>query len=161
HYIPVIDVNICERCSGVDYGDIDVIPGNIHRTYENIESGLKPILDDDVVPIMMGGDHSITLGHLRAFYNKYGPISLVHFDSHGDTWDDYFGEKYMHGTPFRRAVEEGLIDTDHSIQVGMRGPLYGPEDIEDARDLGFEVIPMQKVRKIGKEKVLERIHNRA
>jgi len=160
-YNPVQDVNIFEHCSGVDYGDIDVIPGNIHRTYENIESGLKPILDDDVVPIMMGGDHSITLGHLRAFYNKYGPISLVHFDSHGDTWDDYFGEKYMHGTPFRRAVEEGLIDTDHSIQVGMRGPLYGPEDIEDARDLGFEVIPMQKVRKIGKEKVLERIHNRA
>src|SRR5699024_2489554 len=86
---------------------------------------------------------------------------LVHFDSHGDTWDDYFGEKYMHGTPFRRAVEEGLIDVDHSIQIGMRGPLYGPEDIEDARDLGLEVITMSEVRKIGYDKVIERIHARA
>lgn len=160
-YNPDQDINIFEYCSGVDYGDIDVIPGNIHRTYENIQKGLSPILEKGIVPIIMGGDHSITLGHLRAAAEKYGPIALVHFDSHGDTWDDYFGEKYMHGTPFRRAVEEGLIDTNHSIQVGMRGPLYGPEDIEDARDLGFEVIPMNEVRKIGFNKVIERIHQRA
>lgn len=160
-YNPDQDIQVFDYCSGVDYGDIDVIPGNIHRTYENIVKGLEPILDKNIIPVIMGGDHSITLGHLRAFAKKFGPVSLVHFDSHGDTWDNYYGEKYMHGTPFRRAVEEGLIDTNHSIQVGMRGPLYGPEDIEDARDLGFEVIPMKEVREIGFHQVMERIHKRA
>ncbi|WP_088052602.1 agmatinase [Virgibacillus dakarensis] len=160
-YNPDQDINIFDYCSGVDYGDIDVIPGNIHQTYDNIVNALEHVLDKEIIPVIMGGDHSISLGHLRAFAKKYGPIALVHFDSHGDTWDNYFGEKYMHGTPFRRAVEEGLIDVDHSIQVGMRGPLYGPEDIEDARDLGYEVIPMKEVRKIGYDKVMERIHARA
>src|SRR5690625_3795084 len=160
-YNPDQDIDIFEYCSGVDYGDIDVVPGNIHRTYDNIVEGLLPVLEKNITPIMIGGDHSISLGHLRAFAKKYGSVSLVQSDSHGDAWDNYYGEKYMHGTPFRRAVEEGLIDTDHSIQIGMRGPLYGPEDIEDARDLGFEVIPMNEVRKIGHEKVIERIHKRA
>ncbi|MED4475008.1 agmatinase [Oceanobacillus caeni] len=160
-YNPDQDINIFDYCSGVDYGDVDVIPGNIHRTYDNIVNALEPVLDKEIIPVIMGGDHSISLGHLRAFAKKYGPIALVHFDSHGDTWDNYFGEKYMHGTPFRRAVEEGLIDVDHSIQVGMRGPLYGPEDIEDARELGYEVIPMKEVREIGYDKVIERIHARA
>lgn len=159
-YNPDMDINIFDYCSGVDFGDINVIPGNIHRTYDNIVDGLSPILDKNITPIIMGGDHSISLGNLRAFHAKYGPIALVHFDSHGDTWDDYYGEKYMHGTPFRRAVEEGLIDVEHSIQVGMRGPLYGPEDIEDARDLGFEVIPMREAREIGFDTVMKRIHQR-
>ncbi len=159
-YNPDQGINIFEYCSGVDYGDIDVVPGNIHQTYDNIVEGLSPIFEKEITPIMIGGDHSISLGHLRAVAKKYGPVSLIHFDSHGDTWDNYFGEKYTHGTPFRRAVEEGLINTSHSIQVGMRGPLYGPEDIEAARDLGFEVIPMREVREIGIEKVMERIHDR-
>lgn len=159
-YNPDQEINIFDYCSGVDYGDIDVIPGNIHRTYDNIVESLTPVLDSDITPVMMGGDHSISLGHLRAFHKKYGPMALIHFDSHGDTWDNYFGEKYMHGTPFRRAVEEGLIDTEHSIQVGMRGPLYGPGCIDDARDLGFEVITMREARKMGFDKVSERIRER-
>lgn len=159
-YNPDMDINIFEYCSGVDYGDIEITPGNIHRTYDQIKEGLEPILERDVTPVIMGGDHSISLGHLRAFHKKYGPIALVHFDSHGDTWDDYYGEKYTHGTPFRRAVEEGLVDVAHSIQVGMRGSLYGPGDIEDARDLGYEVIPMREARKIGFNEVMKRIHAR-
>lgn len=159
-YNPDQDINIFEYCSGVDYGDIDVIPGNIHRTYENIQNGLKPILEKSVVPIILGGDHSISLGSLRAFKNQYGPVALVHFDSHGDTWDHYYGEKYMHGTPFRRAVEEGLLDVRHSIQIGMRGSLYGREDIEDAKQLGFEVIPMRECRESGFQEVVRRIRER-
>ncbi|KKB33899.1 agmatinase [Bacillus thermotolerans] len=159
-YNPDMDINIFEYCSGVDYGDIDVIPGNIHRTYDKMVSELTPILEKGITPIIMGGDHSISLGNLRAFHKKYGPIALVHFDSHGDTWDNLYGEKYMHGTPFRRAVEEGLLDVDHSIQVGMRGSLYSPDDIQDARDLGFEVIPMKEVRQIGFQEVMRRIHER-
>lgn len=159
-YNPDQDINIFDYCSGVDYGDINVIPGNIHQTYDNIVDTLTPVLDKDITPVMMGGDHSISLGHLRAFHKRYGPIALIHFDSHGDTWDNYYGEKYMHGTPFRRAVEEGLIDTEHSIQVGMRGPLYGPGCIEDARDLGFKVITMREARELGFDKVSELIKER-
>jgi agmatinase len=159
-YNPDMDINIFDYCSGVDYGDVDVIPGNILRTYDNMVEELTPIVEKGIIPVIMGGDHSITLGNLRAFYKQYGPIALVHFDSHGDTWDNYYGEKYMHGTPFRRAVEEGLLDVDHSIQVGMRGPLYSIDDIEDARDLGFEVIPMKEVRQIGFNEVMKRIHER-
>ncbi|HZG16287.1 MAG TPA: agmatinase [Candidatus Bathyarchaeia archaeon] len=159
-YNPDMEINIFDYCSGVDYGDVDVIPGNIHRTYDKMVEELTPILEKGIIPVIMGGDHSITLGNLRAFYKQYGPIALVHFDSHGDTWDNYYGEKYMHGTPFRRAVEEGLLDVDHSIQVGMRGPLYSMDDIEDARNLGFEVIPMREVRQIGMNEVMNRIHER-
>ncbi|CAM4150191.1 agmatinase [Bacillus manliponensis] len=159
-YNPDQEINIFDYCSGVDYGDLDVVPGNIHRTYDNIVEGLTPLLEKRIVPIILGGDHSISLGNLRAFAKQFGPVALVHFDSHSDTWDHYYGEKYMHGTPFRRAVEEGLIDVEHSIQIGMRGPLYGPNDIEDARELGFEVITMKEVRKIGYTEVLRRIHER-
>ncbi|MCK6258162.1 agmatinase [Fictibacillus sp. KIGAM418] len=159
-YNPDQDINIFDHCGGVDYGDIDVVPGNIHQTYSNIENFLQPLLSSGVTPVIMGGDHSISLGNLRAFAKQYGPVALVHFDSHSDTWDHYFGEKYTHGTPFRRAVEEGLIDVEHSIQVGMRGPLYGQEDIQDARDLGFEVLTMRDVRKLGYDEVIRKIHER-
>jgi len=157
---PDQNINIFDYCSGVDYGDIDVIPGNVHRTYENMQSELRPIIQKGITPIVLGGDHSITLGNLRAFAEKYGPVALVLFDAHSDTWDNYYGEKYMHGTPFRRAVEEGLIDVDHSIMVGMRGSLYGPSDMDETRGLGFEVITMREFRKIGYEQVIERIQQR-
>lgn len=159
-YNPDQDINIFDYCSGIDYGDVDIIPGNVLKTYDQITEKLAPILDKGIIPIMMGGDHSITLGHLRAFAKKYGPVSLVHFDSHSDTWEDYFGEKYVHGTPFRRAVEEGLVDSQKSIQVGMRGPLYGPEDIQDARNLGYQVIPMREAREVGIDNVIDKIHKR-
>lgn len=159
-YNPDQDINIFDYCSGIDHGDVDVIPGNVLKTYDKITEKLEPILNKGIIPIMMGGDHSITLGHLRAFAKKYGPVSLVHFDSHSDTWENYFGEKYVHGTPFRRAVEEGLVDTQKSIQVGIRGPLYGPEDIQNARDLGYQVIPMREARELGIDNVIDKIHKR-
>ncbi|SHF03967.1 agmatinase [Seinonella peptonophila] len=159
-YNPEQEIQIFDYCSGVDYGDLDVIPGNILGTYDQITAGLAPILEKQIVPIILGGDHSITLGNLRAFAKQYGPMALVHFDSHNDTWDNYYGEKYMHGTPFLRAVEEGLLDVEHSIQVGIRGPLYEPDDVEDARRLGFEVITMKQVREMGQQEVLLRIHQR-
>ena len=159
-YNPDQGINIFDYCSGIDYGDVDVIPGNVLKTYDHITEKLDPILDQGIIPVMLGGDHLISLGHLRFFAKKYGPVSLVHFDSHSDTWEDYFGEKYVHGTPFRRAAEEGLVDTKKSIQVGMRGPLYGPEDMQNARDLGYKVIEMREARKLGIEKVIEQIHQR-
>ncbi len=160
NYSMNLDVNIFDYLSGIDYGDIDITPGYILETYKQIEDGMKPILDGDVFPVVMGGDHSITLAELRAIYKKHGKVALIHFDSHLDTWDQYWGQKYAHGTPFRRACEEGLIDTEHSIQIGIRGSQYGPEDVQGSIDLGFEVLTANELHKIGIEEGVKRIQNR-
>jgi len=160
NYSMNLDVNIFEHLSGVDYGDIPVKPGFIHETYKDIEEGMSVLFDAGIVPIALGGDHSITLGELRAAAKKYGPVALVHFDSHLDTWDNYWGMKYTHGTPFRRACEEGLIDTKHSIQVGIRGSQYGPEDVQGSIDLGFEVLTANELHKIGMTEGVKRIQKR-
>lgn len=160
NYSMNLDVNIFDYLSGIDYGDIDITPGYILESYKQIEDGMKPFMDADVIPIALGGDHSITLAELRAVAKKYGPVALVHFDSHLDTWDQYWGQKYAHGTPFRRACEEGLIDTEHSIQVGIRGSQYGPEDVQGSIDLGFEVLTANELHKIGMEEGVKRIQKR-
>ena len=113
------------------------------------------ILEENAVPIVLGGDHSITLAELRAVAKKYGPVALVHFDSHSDLCDEVFGQKYNHGTPFRRAIEEGLIDPAHSIQIGMRGSLYDPNEHKMAADLGMLLIPAHKVREMGFEALIK------
>ena len=137
----IMQVNIMESLKGGDIGDFNITPGYIHPSYDAIEKGVAGILEKNACPIVLGGDHAITLAELRAVAKKYGPVALVHFDSHSDLCDEVFGQKYNHGTPFRRAMEEGLIDPSKSIQIGMRGSLYDPDDFKIAADLGFKVIP--------------------
>ena len=145
----------------VDYGDLTVIPGSLEHTYEEIERGLTQILARDVVPLLVGGDHSITLPHLRAVAKRHGPVALLLFDAHTDTYDVYYGtQRYNSGTMFRRAVEEGIVDTGRSIMVGLRGTVYTPDDHDDARDLGYEVLAMDDVVEIGIEETIERIRSR-
>lgn len=157
----IMGVNVLENLKGADYGDVAITPGYIHPTYDAIERELKALLDRDIFPISLGGDHAVTLGELRAVAGKYGPVSLVHFDSHTDICDEVFGQKYNHGTPFRRALEEGLIDPSKSIQVGMRGSLYYPDEHDLSRQLGFDIIPTHEMREIGLEAVEQRIIDRA
>jgi agmatinase len=159
-YNPEQDINIFDYVSGVDYGDIPVVPGYISETYEKIEEGMTPIVEKGIIPIVLGGDHSITLGELRAIAKKYGPVALLQFDAHSDTWDSYFGKKYNHGTVFRRAIEEGLLDVTRSIQIGMRGSLYGMKDLQDARDLGLELYTTNDFKRTGVENMLDIIHQR-
>ncbi len=140
-YHPPLDVDVFGTLSLVDGGDLPVTPGNALRTVEQLDASLRPVLEAGIVPLVLGGDHSIVLGELRAQAAVHGPVALVLLDAHADTWDQYYGERYFHGTPFRRAVEEGLIDTRRSVLAGMRGPLYGAVDLEYPRELGFEVIP--------------------
>lgn len=154
------NINVVDTLSGVDYGDVPVNPGYILDTYERIEKELTPLLDAGVIPICIGGDHSITLGELRAVAKKHGPVALVQFDAHFDTIDSYFGKKYNHGTVFRRALEEGLIDIEHSIQVGMRGTFYSVDDLKDSEKLGFEVITSFEMRDIGIDATIQRIKDR-
>ena len=148
-YNPALAVNVAETLSIVDYGDVPVSPGDTERTYGQIEEALAPIVEAGIFAAAMGGDHSVTLAELRALAKRHGPLALVQLDSHGDTWEQYFGQKYFHGTTFKRAVEEGLLDARASVQAGMRGSLYGAEDIEVARDLGFTVLSTDELRDLG------------
>lgn len=118
------------------------------------------VLECGAVPIAIGGDHSVTLGELRAAAKKYGKLALVHFDSHLDLCDTVFGQKYNHGTPFRRALEEGLIDPSKSIQIGMRGSLYDPDDFKIAADLGFKVIPGDTLHTMTAEELCSAVKER-
>src|SRR5215213_8019325 len=159
-YNPSQDVSIFEHLSVIDYGDVPVVPGFIEESYERIALGLKEVHRAGMVPIVLGGDHSIALPELRAAAEVHGPLALVQFDSHADTWDAYFGKKYNHGTVFRRAVEEGLLRPERSIQVGMRGSLYDFGDWKDSRELGFELISTDEVRKQSISETVARICDR-
>jgi agmatinase len=145
-YNPAQRVNVFERQSIVDWGDLAVTPGNAVRTLDQIAGGVGELLSAGVTPIVLGGDHSIVLGELRAHAARHGALALVLLDAHADTWDHYYGERYFHGSPFRRAVEEGLLRPERSLLAGMRGPLYGPEDLDDARAMGFEIWSCDELR---------------
>ena len=118
------------------------------RTARSSEA-LAPLVEAGVFPLALGGDHSITLAELRVLARRHGPLALVQLDAHGDTWDEYFGQRYFHGTTFKRAVEEKLIEPAASVQAGLRGSLYGAEDLESARELGFAVLPCDQLRTLG------------
>ena len=155
-----LDVHIFEHCSGIDYGDLPVIAGYIEDTYAKIEADLCPLVEAGIIPVLMGGDHSITLPELRAVAKTHGPVALIHFDSHTDTNDRYFGKPYYHGSPFRRAVEENILLADKSVQIGMRGSVYSRNAYDESSSLGFEVIPMSAVRKLGLGALIETIRKR-
>jgi agmatinase len=145
-YHPPLDVDVFGTLSVVDWGDIDITPGNAERTATQIAAGLEPLARAGVVPIVLGGDHSVVLGELRAHAAVHGPVALILLDAHADTWDHYYGERYFHGTPFRRALEEGLLLPERSLLAGMRGPLYSRSDLSEARAMGFEIVPDGELR---------------
>jgi len=159
-YNPALNVNIFDYLSVIDYSDLPISPGFIMESFAKIEDGLRPLYEAGVVPIVIGGDHSIVLPELRAAYAAHGTVGLAHFDSHSDTWDRYWDQKYTHGTPFRRAIEEGLIDPAHSIQVGMRGSIYAADDLEEAEQLGLEMITHGEMIELGMPAVAERVRRR-
>ncbi len=159
-YNPGLDVTIFNHCSGVDYGDLPVVPGYIEETYQRIDEALLPVVEAGIFPVLLGGDHSITLPELRAISKVHGQMALIHFDSHADINEDNFGLPYDHGTSFRRAVEEKLIAPGQSIQVGMRGSLYSRDHYKKSEKLGFKIMPMAEVRQIGIEQTIKHIINR-
>jgi agmatinase len=151
-YNPGLGVDVVESLSIVDYGDVPVSPGDTERTYAQVEDALAPIVEAGVFPLALGGDHSITLAELRVVAKRQGPLALVQLDAHADTWESYFGQRYFHGTTFKRAVEEGLVDAKASVQAGMRGSIYGADDIEAARRLGFTVVESDELRAVGPDR---------
>jgi len=160
-YHPPLDVDVFAALSVVDHGDLDVTPGNAERTAGQIAAGLEPLVRDGVVPLVLGGDHSIVLGELRAQAAVHGPVAVVLLDAHADTWDSYYGERYFHGTPFRRALEEGLIAPERSVLAGMRGPLYSPADLGEAREMGFDIVAGDELRAMAPADYARRVRARA
>src|SRR5262245_62045990 len=158
---PVLQVSPFEKLAVADCGDVDVVPISIEGTFAAIERDMRAFVEAGVRPLAVGGDHSITLPILRALARRHGRLGLVHFDAHPDTWDEYFGSKYFHGTTFRRAVEEDLIDGRRVVQIGIRGPLYGPDDFDFHREHRLEAIRVETVKERGTAWVAERVRRLA
>lgn len=156
-YNPALDVGIFDYCSGVDYGDLGSVPGYVEESFELITQGMLPIFKKGVIPVAMGGDHSISLPELRACHQVNGPVALIHFDAHYDTIPEYFGKPYSHGTPFYHAAKEGLVDTSKSIQVGIREGLYGPECTQNSKNLGYACLTAAECSKMTNQQIIDQI----
>mgnify|MGYP000611990223 FL=1 len=156
-YNPAQDASPFALAQVVDAGDIAVNPFNIELAVQQIEDGVDELLDDGMKLVTLGGDHTIAYPILKSLHKKHGPITVIHFDAHLDTWDTYFGAPLTHGTPFRRASEEGFIDLESCLHVGIRGPLYADTDLSDDKKLGFEVVTSIDMDKLGIEGVIKRM----
>ena len=160
-YHPALDVTPWAGQQVADAGDLAVNPFDIGEAIGQIESGANAALGSAGRLIALGGDHTVALPLLRATAARHGPVALIHFDAHLDTWDTYFGAPYTHGTPFRRAVEEGLLALDSSAHVGVRGPLYSSADLTDDAGLGFATVSTAEVARRGVDEAVARIRERA
>jgi agmatinase len=159
-YHPALDVQPWSLAQVADAGDLAPNPFDIVEAIAQIEAGAKATLERSDRLVILGGDHTIALPLLRVARERHGPIALVHFDAHLDTWDTYFGAAYTHGTPFRRAFEEGLLAADGCAHVGIRGSLYGTHDLEDDAGFGFEIVSTVDVARAGVDKAVDRIRER-
>jgi agmatinase len=159
-YHPGQDVEPFAAHQVVDAGDVAPTPFDIEAALAQIDESASGLIEAGARVIALGGDHSIALPLLRAVARKTGPVALVHFDAHLDTQDSYFGSKYTHGTPFRRAHEEGLLDTNRLTHVGIRAPLHTPRDLEQDAELGFEVLSCADLDRYGTAEFVRRIMDR-
>jgi agmatinase len=149
YYNPSQRIAPFDHLSVVDWGDAPVVPGTIGASLSAMAQALVPLHEAGVVPLGLGGDHTVLLAELRAAAARHGPLALVLFDAHADAWDEHFGERYTHGTPVRRAVEEGLIDPSRSTLLGMRGGLYDARDYDEVRALGLTLVPWDELAQLG------------
>ena len=156
-YNPAADVSPFAVRQVADAGDLAVNPFSIAEAITAVERGARGLLERVPRLLTLGGDHTIALPLLRAVKAVHGPVAVVHFDAHLDTWDTYFGAAYTHGTPFRRAFEEGLLDAGACLHVGIRGPLYDVEDLVRDADVGFRVVPATEVEHLGTRGIIETI----
>ncbi|MDJ0333836.1 agmatinase [Salinibacterium sp. G-O1] len=156
-YNPAQDVHPFDAQQVVDAGDLAVNPFSIDEAVEEIERQSDALRASGARLVVLGGDHTVALPLLRSVFKQHGPVAVVHFDAHLDTWDTYFGAPVTHGTPFRRASEEGLIDLYASCHVGIRGPLYSAQDLRDDERLGFSVISTVEIETEGVQPAIDRL----
>ncbi len=156
-YNPVLDISPFTQLRVADYGDLSTNPLSMEDTFARITAGLKTVLDAGTIPMCVGGDHSILLPILRAIHAAHGPVGLIQLDAHSDTWDQYWGIKYSHGTPVRRAIEEGLLAEPFVLQIGLRGQLYDADDMKYAREHGIVMITAEEFHEHGLPLVREKL----
>ncbi|MFD5390101.1 agmatinase [Streptomyces sp. NPDC056669] len=159
-YHPGLDVSPFATQQVADAGDIAVNPFDIGEAIETIQDAANGLQADGTRLVTIGGDHTIALPLLRAAAQRHGPVAVLHFDAHLDTWDTYFGAEHTHGTPFRRAVEEGVVDTSALSHVGTRGPLYGKQDLTEDEKLGFGIVTSADVYRRGADEVADQLRQR-
>ena len=159
-YNPALDVSPFAGVQVVDAGDVAANPFDIDEAMRQVEAGVRELSADGRDVVVLGGDHTIALPVLRALKAQHGPIALVHFDAHLDTWDTYFDAPYTHGTPFRRAWEEGLLLEGHTMHVGVRGSLYSPQDLVDDAGMGFSVVQARDMDRLGVDRVVDMVRER-
>ena len=155
-----LDTSPFSRIQVVDAGDVAVTPFSISEAMDQIAAHSRELIDADRTVLAIGGDHTIALPMLRSVVDQHGPVALVHFDEHLDTWDTYFNAPTTHGTIFRRAFEENLLVEDHSIHIGIRGPIYDYDDLDDDLRFGFRTIRASAVDDIGCAGIIEAIIER-
>ncbi|MFM2145057.1 MAG: hypothetical protein RI899_845 [Actinomycetota bacterium] len=159
-YNPAANVSPFATQQVVDAGDIAANPFDIEEAISSIHKSYDQLLERAKRVVTIGGDHTITLPILRSLKAKHGPISVVHFDAHLDTWDSYFGADYTHGTTFRRASEEGLLDPEGCMHIGIRGPLYAAKDLTDDKALGFQIFSSVEFQDLGVAAAIEKMKAR-
>lgn len=146
---PVLNLDPFARWRIGDCGDLSINPLSIEDTFERITRQLNDVLATGARTACVGGDHSILLPILRSIHKRFGKVALVQFDAHNDTWGGYFGSPHSHGTPVRRAVEEGLLLPSKTLQVGLRGQVYSKNDFDFGREHGFQVITSEEFHQGG------------
>ena len=159
-YNPGLDISPFAGQQVVDAGDLAVNPFDIPQALAQVQEGVAQLTSQGRPVVVLGGDHTISLPVLRALHAQHGPIALVHFDAHLDTWDTYFDAPYTHGTPFRRAWDEGLLDAGRTMHVGTRGSLYSAQDLTDDAGMGFCIIAARDMDSLGVDSTIEQIRER-
>ncbi|WP_017974551.1 agmatinase [Actinopolyspora halophila] len=159
-YNPAVGVSPFAARQVADAGDVGVNPFDVAEAISTVESAAGEMSGTGRTLITIGGDHTIALPLLRVQHERHGPLAVLHFDAHLDTWDTYFGEPYTHGTPFRRAAEEGLIDHEHSMHVGLRGPLYSGVDLAESARMGFAAVHCRDFARASLDTITERVRAR-
>ena len=159
-YNPALDAEPFAVRQVADAGDLGINPFDIDEAISTIETAARDLSGTRRTLLTVGGDHTIALPLLRVQHERHGPVAVLHFDAHLDTWDTYFGAPHTHGTPFRRAAEEGLIDFDHSMHVGIRGPLYSRLDLDESERLGFAAVHCRDFARTPLDTIIERIRTR-
>ncbi len=159
-YHPGLDVSPFAEVQVADAGDVACNPFDIPAALHAVQESAATLLEAGSKIVTVGGDHTIALPMLREVHRTHGPVALLHFDAHLDTWDTYFGADYTHGTPFRRAFEEGLLDTEALSHVGIRGPLYSKDDLTDDARMGFGIVTAMDIMNQGVPAVVQALRER-
>jgi agmatinase len=160
NYNPMLRVDVVEKLSLVDYGDVPTVPGSTAHSLERSQVALEEVVRAGVTTLCLGGDHTILLAELRALAAAHGTLALVQLDAHHDLWDEYFGQKLFHGSVVRRAIEEGLVDPGRSVQAGMRGSLNAASDADLPGEFGIDGIPYEELAALGPAGFSNRVRER-